>query len=330
MEQPQHRNGLVFTGERFVPGAPDEDPRLRAEHLLRYAACTGIVRGKDVLDIACGEGYGSAMLAKSAARVMGMDISAEAVEHAAATYEDVATLRFETASAKSLHGADESFDVVVSFETIEHLSEADQERFMQEVRRVLRPDGLFIASTPNAKNYDETLEVPNPFHLHELDEDGFLGLLQSFKVFSLYRQSMMAFTAIWSTTDRDYALLSDLVPDPRDDTYLIAVAGRENAQPPETSLASLWYDKRLGHAATVDMLSQWGRDSDARLEELTAWARELDDEIRRRGERIVALQEELEERTVWALDMARELSVTNSSLLWRSLRALHLAPRSHS
>jgi O-antigen biosynthesis protein len=326
MEDAQH-NELPFTGERYVPGVPDTDPRLRAEHLLRYSACAELIRGKRVLDVACGEGYGSAMLAPSAEYVVGVDISAEAVAHAVTTYRDLGNLRFETASATSLPADDESLDVVVSFETIEHLTEADQTRFVREVHRVLRPDGLFVASTPNAKNYAGTLDVPNPFHLHELDESGFLELLRPFTVFSLYRQSTMAFTAIWSTTASHYALLSDLVPDPRDDVYLIAVAGRADARPPEASLASLWYDAGAGYAASVDELVRWGRDSDAKVQERTEWARALDAEVRLRDERIVALQEEFKERTAWALGMDRELREIKSSVFWRVARTLRLVPR---
>ena len=148
-----HDLELTFTGERFIPNSPDADPRLRADHMLRYLASRELVRGRHVLDIACGEGYGSAMLAETAADVLGLDISPEAVAHATVTYGGIGNLRFDTASAASLPCDGETLDAVVSFETIEHLTAADQTRFIDEVHRVLRPSGLFIVSTPNRPAY---------------------------------------------------------------------------------------------------------------------------------------------------------------------------------
>jgi SAM-dependent methyltransferase len=292
--------GLAFTGERFMPGLPDADPRLRAEHVLRYAAACRLIRGGRVLDMACGEGYGAAMLAEVAAEVVGLDISEEAIAHATNAYRHVPHLSFGTASAASLPHDEESFDAVVSFETIEHLTEADQARFVKEVRRVLRPGGLFIASTPNRSNYAESRTEFNPFHLRELDEREFVALLEPFKIFAVYRQSVMAFPAIWSSVDKLYAMLSDLSPNPLDDTYLIAVAGREAAERPQASLASLWYEPGLSFAALQRTYSEWGRSANATIHER--------DELARR------LQQQFEERTAWALRLDNEL-VERAALL---------------
>lgn len=263
MDSASHDSELAFTGERFVPNAHDVDLRLRADHVLRYLASRELVRGRNVLDIACGEGYGSAMLAETATDVLGLDISAEAVTHATAAYRHVGNLRFGTASATRLPCDGESFDAVVSFETIEHLTAADQMLFIDEVRRVLRPSGLFIASTPNRPRYARASGQPNPFHLHELDETEFLRLLGPFTVFSVYRQSVMTFPVIWDGTERSYWMHSDRAPNSVPDDYLIAVAGRERAARPEASLACLWYDQRLH----------------SEFEERTAWAVQLDKEL---------------------------------------------------
>src|SRR5690242_564830 len=108
---------MEFTGERFVP---TETGEIRHEHLHRYAWCSRLVAGKDVLDIACGEGYGSAMLARHARSVTGVDIAQSAVQHAAERYGGTPGLQFTCGDAAQIPLGDQSVDVVVSFETIEH------------------------------------------------------------------------------------------------------------------------------------------------------------------------------------------------------------------
>ena len=158
--------------ERFTP---DMRGRIAYEHRHRYALCVEIAAKKDVLDIACGEGYGAQMLAAKAMRVVGVDIDAATIKLAKKTYGGNKRLKFETASCLSLPFPDHSFDVVVSFETIEHI--AEHEAFLAEVSRVLRKDGVFIVSTPNRPVYSESSGQKNIFHKKELDEAELRGLL---------------------------------------------------------------------------------------------------------------------------------------------------------
>ena len=155
---------LEFTGERFVPGIAGE---IAHEHWHRYAFARRFAAGKRVLDAACGEGYGSALLAGTAAEVVGVDIAEEAVAHARATYAGRSGLRFEQASAAALPLPDASVDLVVSFETLEHLPREDQPRMLAEFARVLTRDGLLLLSAPNPVEYSEARDYRNPFHLHE-------------------------------------------------------------------------------------------------------------------------------------------------------------------
>jgi O-antigen biosynthesis protein len=164
---------MKFTGERYVPS---EQGRIRLEHYHRYAVVQKIVSGKDVLDIASGEGYGSSLLAEVALSVTGVDISDEAVSHAIKTYKKP-NLRFQVGSAIELAFPTESFDIVVSYETVEHL--AEQSQMIAELRRVLRPDGLLIISSPNRPIYSEESGELNEHHVKELNFEEFDSLLST-------------------------------------------------------------------------------------------------------------------------------------------------------
>ncbi len=154
---------LPFTGERFVPGAKGE---IWVEHWHRYHFARRWVEGKAVLDAACGEGYGTALLARSAASVQGVDISSQAIDHARGTYASLGKVRFHCASCTGLPLADASIDVAVSFETLEHIGE--QERFLDELARVLKPGGILILSCPNKLEYSDKRSFTNEFHVKEL------------------------------------------------------------------------------------------------------------------------------------------------------------------
>ena len=163
---------LPFTGERFIPGTRGE---IWVEHWHRYHFAARWAAGKRVLDVACGEGYGSALLAKHAAHVTGVDISEEALAHARAAYAAQGNLRFEAGSCSALPLADASMDLAVSFETVEHIEE--QERFLDELARVLAPDGVLVMSCPNKLEYSDRRNYTNEFHVRELYRDELRALV---------------------------------------------------------------------------------------------------------------------------------------------------------
>lgn len=166
---------LEFTGERFVPGVWGE---IAYEHWHRYIFAQRLAVGRRVVDAACGEGYGSALLSAVAAQVVGIDIDSEAVRHARASYADACpNLRFLQASAASLPLADRSVDLIVSFETIEHLPQSLQAPMIEEFARVLTADGLLVISSPNRPEYSPPGMPPNPFHIHELDREELAAVL---------------------------------------------------------------------------------------------------------------------------------------------------------
>jgi SAM-dependent methyltransferase len=154
---------LEFTGERFLTECQGE---MVYEHWHRYLIAKQFVAGKTVLDVASGEGYGSHLLASGAQSVVGVDVSAEAVEHAKRKYL-ASNLQYIAASCTQIPLPDRSFDVIVSFETIEHIHEHAQ--FLAEVNRLLTPDGVFIISSPNRVEYSEKTGYHNEFHVKELN-----------------------------------------------------------------------------------------------------------------------------------------------------------------
>ncbi|MEH2413099.1 class I SAM-dependent methyltransferase, partial [Nostoc sp.] len=166
---------MEFTGERYVPSL---NGQIKYEHLHRYALCVDYVAGKSVLDIACGEGYGCALFASAAKSVVGVDINSEVVEYATNEYSTHNNVRFLVGSCDSVPLPDNSVDVVTSFETIEHHDK--HEEMMQEIKRVLKPGGVLIISSPNRLTYSDEPKYSNPFHVKELYYDELAALLRRY------------------------------------------------------------------------------------------------------------------------------------------------------
>ena len=178
---------LPADGERFLPDRMSGDIEL--EHRHRYLLAAELTIGKEVLDIASGEGYGSAMMARQARHVTGVDISPAAVQHAQRRYR-MDNLRFVSGSCASIPLPDCAVDVVVSFETIEHHTEHEQ--MLREIRRVLRPDGLLVISSPDKAEYSDKPGYRNPFHVKELYKEEFRSLLTAhFRQVKLFGQRVM-------------------------------------------------------------------------------------------------------------------------------------------
>jgi 2-polyprenyl-3-methyl-5-hydroxy-6-metoxy-1,4-benzoquinol methylase len=163
-DQPPGVPALELTGERTLPDVPAENYWYR-RHLAVYEWIGARVIGKRVLDMACGEGYGSAVLARGAENVVGVDANPEAFEHARARYT-VQNLHFERGMVEN-HGEPESYDAVVFLQTIEHVH--DPVAVLRHLRSLLADGGVAYVSTPNLL----TLAPPgsaksdNPWHLKE-------------------------------------------------------------------------------------------------------------------------------------------------------------------
>ena len=163
---------LDWTGERLTTAA---ESQVQTEHFHRYFLARSLCRDLDVLDVAAGEGYGSALLAQTARSVVGVELDAETIAHARRAYAS-SNLNFLEGDARQIPLPDHSVDMVVSFETIEHFSEHDS--FLAEVRRVLRPGGRLLISSPERDCYSSVSNSANPHHVRELTGAEFLTLLQ--------------------------------------------------------------------------------------------------------------------------------------------------------
>ena len=236
---------LEFTGERFTPECVRE---IRYEHLHRYAFAAELVRGRAVLDAACGEGYGSALLAATASRVTGVDLSPEAVAHARDRYRQP-NLSFEAADCLRLPFADDAFDAVVSFETLEHLE--DHDGLLREFRRVLKPGGFLLISSPDKAVYSERLQNRNPFHLRELYRDELETLLgRHFPACRLWGQKLGFHSAIWSLDGKpgvcfeqeDGAGVRHALTPQHDPVYFIALCAAGEADLPEPGAGLSLFD----------------------------------------------------------------------------------------
>ncbi len=185
---------LEFTGERFTPECVRE---IWYEHFHRYALAARWCSGMHTLDAACGEGYGSALLAHSGATVKGVDISEQVIVHARQRYAHMERLDFHVADCTELPFGDKEFDRIVSFETLEHMSRHDE--LLAEFKRVLKPDGFLIMSSPDKAVYSEGPGTVNEYHVRELYREEFEALIaRHFPASRLLGQKLMFHSAIWS------------------------------------------------------------------------------------------------------------------------------------
>lgn len=183
--------GKTWTGERLETHVTNE---AMLEHLHRYAIVKNLVKGLNILDIACGEGYGTNILANYATQVTGIDIDDFTINQAGAKYNSK-NIIFKRGSILNIPEPDNIFDIVICFETIEHVS--DHLRALGELKRVLKPDGLLILSTPEKKYYSDESNFKNTFHEKELYELEFKSLVSDFfKYNKFYSQRSFATSLI--------------------------------------------------------------------------------------------------------------------------------------
>ncbi|MBN1826834.1 MAG: class I SAM-dependent methyltransferase [Candidatus Eisenbacteria bacterium] len=317
---------MEFTGERLVPGVEGLD-ELFLEHVSRYAFAAPLTVGKRVLDAGCGCGYGSYHLARAgAASVLGIDVSEEAIAycrenhpHDAVAYErrDVLETGLEAGS----------FDRIVAFEVFEHVDRP--ERFLDEMKRLLRPDGALVLSTPNAHTYEAGGEGgDNPYHVKEYVPEEMRALLEGrFGRVDWYVQGPASGLSILPVVDPgEKASLSAemrlIAPPDRSGwgapvpvaaklercSYMVALcrmSGAEGFPSPGAICIALGDDLADGSGRAAALV-QHGRRLQQQLDERGRWALDLQRELELRDKTIEKLQAEFEDRTRWALELDRK------------------------
>ena len=309
---------MKFTGERFIPS---EQGKIRLEHYHRYASVLDVVKGKYVLDVACGEGYGSSIMSTFANSVIGVDISEEAISHASMTYKKK-NLKFLQGSVTSLDFADGLFDVVISFETIEHLFE--QNKMLEEIHRVLKSDGLLIISSPNRKIYSEESGEENHFHVKELDFDEFDLLLRAqFRAVSYFGQRMQMGSVIqsldggqkafkaWHDNGKDLKSSANKLIDP---VYFLAVCGDDENKLPILD-PSILYPNNLDLVKHYVGFAKWAKTLDKVVAERDNRIVNLQTEVEQRGEHILKLDEQIADNYLKINDLKIECTINQEKLI---------------
>ncbi|HZU28503.1 MAG TPA: methyltransferase domain-containing protein [Bryobacteraceae bacterium] len=291
---------LEFTGERVIPGQVNTD--LWNEHFSRYAWASRFAAGRRVLDAGCGTGYGSAEIAATAASVVGIDIDPQAVQWAAREYPN-ARCRWAAGSCAGLPFRDGIFDLVVSFEVIEHLP--DQGRFLRECSRVLTFGGLLLVSTPNKTYYTDSRGEAgeNPWHIRELDLAEFETELRSVfphiavvvqnrcECFGIYRPGEVG--AAVGRVDGSEAAVEDA-------HFFIGMCSRTELPPPESFI----YVPRAANLL---------RERELHISKLDNWLTAVRDRLQAAEGRIVELQDELAAEQQTARRQIDELEAENRS-----------------
>jgi len=238
---------LEFTGERFTPECVRE---IWYEHYHRYAFAKRLVAGKDILDAACGEGYGSHMMVKKAKSVTGLDIDSNTIKHAQNRYKSD-NLTYIEGSCSALPFESNSFDVVTSFETLEHLEH--QQQMLAEFNRVLKSDGILIISTPDKKYYSDATGFVNEFHVKELYKNEFKQLLNSYWSQQIWYSQAMTFNSVMEKLDsNEMVYATDILNKETlevDKTilkpmYYMVIAAQANIKIPELSDLHIFADKQ--------------------------------------------------------------------------------------
>lgn len=341
---------IEFTGERVIPGQVDTD--LWAEHVSRYAFASRWAPGARVLDLGCGAGYGTAELAARARFAVGIDLSADAVVHARATYA-LPNISFVPASVTAVPFRAGSFDLITAFEVIEHLD--DWRTLLSEARRLLHAGGIFLVSTPNKEYYTDSRgsSGPNPFHTHEFEFEEFRGVLEEFFPQStlLLQNHLEAFAFYQHGVHSEIEGRMDGVRGtPQEAHFFLAVCSLGNMQPLPGFLfvheGSNVLREREKHVEILQKELQDAKEQFAALhrahDELTLHLEEQNRWALRTGEDLASARRDLAtvvetlnateatviERTLWAQRLAAQVEDLEARLnLWRSSRWTKLGRR---
>jgi O-antigen biosynthesis protein len=292
---------MNFTGERYIPG--EGGAQIAYEHLHRYFYAQRWAESARVLDLACGNGYGAALLARKARHVWALDIDEATIAGARKSWQSL-NITFMRGDATQLPLPDGSIDLVVAMEVLEHLD--DQSLLLQEIARVCSDTGVALISTPNKAEYSDARNYRNPFHRKELYLEEFVQILQRhFACVEIAGQQLRAGSLIsHDASDR----LGEVFEEPaggRDRTkvepmYYLAVCSPSKLHSPIPS-HSAFLDSADGlileAKEEIFRLGEWGKslegvvgDKDRTIRELQ---RQMEAEVNARDRSICDLQDNL-------------------------------------
>ncbi|MFX0195942.1 MAG: class I SAM-dependent methyltransferase, partial [Candidatus Hodarchaeota archaeon] len=231
------------------------------------------------MDLACGEGYGSFMLSEDADSVAAIDIDEETIRHASSKYIRE-NLQFIKGSITDIPTkAEKQFSIIVCFEALEHIEE--HEKLLEEVKRLLMPDGLFIVSTPNKYLYSDAVNYVNPFHVKELYLDEFKTLLSvNFKNVLLYGQQLYPSSNIFPLY-RESGPSRDFVIEKGDKEFVFVPSERKVARYFIALASDGGIDKKfvLGNSYLLDLSETLIHHKDARISNLEGVISQKDSRI---------------------------------------------------
>ncbi|MFY7836008.1 MAG: methyltransferase domain-containing protein [Novosphingobium sp.] len=332
--------------ERFDPA--QSGGRISYEHVHRYALSLDRVSGRRALDLACGTGYGTALLAMNGAEVTGVDIDAGAIREAKKRYGQTGA-KYLIADCYDLPFEAGTFDVVIANEMIEHVD--DHDALLTEARRVLKPGGTFVVSTPNKPVYNRHKE-PNRFHVSEMDIPQFRALLARHFSHVHMTGTRMALLSVGYDIDRpvevsnlgaarifEGSMGQGSVPGVssgelwlEDAEYVLAACSDAAVELPE-SRSSIYYNRAddlwLEHEKIMSWASQLHQEDEdlrARVSEVEAGREELERDRSALAQRVDDLRSvaalaaaSLESQRESIAQKAEEQSATLSRLLGRTL-----------
>jgi SAM-dependent methyltransferase len=316
---------VSFTGERYIPG--QGGCQLVYEHLHRYLFALRWAAEAQVLDLACGNGYGAAILARRARHVWALDIDGDTVAGAGKEWHSD-NLTFIQGDAACLPFRSGTIGLIVAMEALEHIK--DQERLLQEIARVCGMNGVALISTPNKAEYSDSRGYTNPFHIRELYHDEFISLLKScFPYIEIAGQRIHTGSLI---THNAAASSCEVIAEPvpgvekasSDSMYYIAICCNEPlAKPIPAYSAYLDTANGLVHEIRqeaeqeinklndeIKRLGRWGRGLEGIVEEKDQAIRDLQtktmEEIHKRDQIIRSLQEEMDRRITDLLNLLHQ------------------------
>lgn len=275
---------VEFTGERFIPGI--EEDELAIEHMQRYQSVLQIVKGKKVLDIACGEGYGTEILAEEAKEITGIDIDAAVIQRAKERYKKE-NLNYMVGDIAAIPFSDCSIDVVISFETIEHVEEEQQKLFLIEIKRILKPDGILVISTPNKAVYSDRNQYHNKWHKKEFYKGEFIAFIRKeFAYLTLYHQYGEVIHVIEHEKYEEISYGAIFYRGKeREGKYYIVVASNQNQLPTIPPILRMRFHEE--YERCILRIQHLQKEEEERNHHI----QKLDQEIQKKDSRIVELQD---------------------------------------